>query len=339
MKKSHFGAALFAALCLILCSCAQTPDEYSASFFAMDTIMSISAYGGNAEEGVKSAVQRINELEKLLSVTDEKSDIYAVSHNGSTEVSKETAELIAFALDIAEKTDGALEPTIYPVLNAWGFTTNNKRVPTTEELNELLKKTDHTRVSVNGNTVNLDKDMMLDLGAVAKGYAGDETERILRENGVTSALINLGGNIQLIGSKPDGSDWRLGLKDPAGAGNVGVLTVSDCAVVTSGNYERSFTADDGTVYGHIIDPESGYPVDNGLLSVTVVAKEGKLCDALSTALFVMGADRALEFRRSNGGFDVILITDDGEILITDGIADKFTLDAEHSHLSVKAITE
>lgn len=339
MKKNYFGAALFAALCLILCSCTQTPDEYSANFFSMDTIMSISAYGGSAEEGVKAAVQRINELEKLLSVTDENSDIYAVSHNGSAEVSKETAELIAFALDIADKTDGALEPTIYPILNAWGFTANNKRVPSPEELNELLKKTDHTRVSVNGNTVNLDKDMMLDLGAVAKGYAGDETERMLRENDVTSALINLGGNIQLIGSKPDGSDWRLGLKDPAGAGNVGVLTVSDCAVVTSGNYERSFTAADGTVYGHIIDPESGYPVDNGLLSVTVVAKEGKLCDALSTALFVMGADKALNFWRSNGGFDVILITEDGEILITGGIADKFTLDEEHSRLLVKTVTE
>lgn len=339
MKKSYFCAALFAALCLILCSCAQTPDEYSANFFAMDTIMSISAYGGSAEDAVNSAVRRINTLEYLLSVTNENSEIHAVSHNGSAEVNKETAELIAFALDIAEKTDGALEPTIYPILNAWGFTTNNKRVPSPEELNELLKKTDHTRVSVSGNTVTLDKDMMLDLGAVAKGYAGDETERILRENGVTSALINLGGNIQLIGSKPDGSDWRIGLKDPTGSGNIGVLTLSDCAAVTSGNYERSFTAADGTVYGHIIDPESGYPVDNGLLSVTVVAKEGRLCDALSTALFVMGADKALDFWRGNGGFDVILITEDGDVLITGGIANKFTLDAGHDSLSVKVVTE
>lgn len=339
MRRFYLSAVLFAVLCSILCSCAHTPEEYSANFFVMDTFMSISACGGTAKEGVESAVQRINELEKLLSVTDENSDIYAVSHNGSAEVSAETAALITFALDIAEKTNGALEPTIYPVLNAWGFTTDNKRVPSPEELNELLKKIGHGRVSVNGNTVALGKDMMLDLGAVAKGYAADETERLLRENGVTSALINLGGNIQLIGSKADGSDWRIGLKDPAGAGNVGVLSVSDCAVVTSGNYERSFTADDGTVYGHIIDPESGYPVDNGLLSVTVIAHEGRLCDALSTALFVMGADRALEFWRENKNFDVILITDNAEVLITEGIADKFKLDGAHNDLTVKVVGE
>lgn len=325
-------------ICILLTACSySSSEEYSHDFFAMDTFMRITAYGGGAENGVKTAARRINELERLFSVTNENSELYSVNHNGSTYVSAETAELISFALDIADKTNGALDPTIYPVLSAWGFTTDNKRVPTAEELLALLENVDYSRVSVNGNTVSLGKDMMLDLGAVAKGYAADEAERILRENGVTSALIDLGGNIQLIGTKPDGSNWRLGIKDPTGAGNVGVLTVSDCAVVTSGNYERSFTAEDGTVYGHIIDPETGYPVDNGLLSVTIVADEGRLCDSLSTSLFVMGADKALDFWSNNKNFNVILITDNAELLITEGIAGKFQLDSSHENLTVKVI--
>jgi len=325
-------------VCIILTACSGSSlREYSYGFFAMDTYMNISAYGGDAEKGVREAAQRITELEKLLSVTDANSELYALNHNSSAAVSAETAEIISFALDIAEKTNGALDPTIYPVLSAWGFTTDNDRVPSEEELSVLLENIGYERVLVNGNTISLDENMMLDLGAVAKGWAGDETERILRENGVTSALIDLGGNIQLIGSKPDGSGWRLGLRDPESMGNVGVLTVSDCAVVTSGSYERCFTGDDGTVYGHIINPESGYPVDNGLLSVTIIAKEGKLCDSLSTALYVMGEDRAIEYWRENKSFDVILITENDEVLITEGIADKFLLDGAHGDLTVKVI--
>lgn len=326
--------------CLLLTACTGgAPEEYAQDFFAMDTFMSITAYGDGAEEGVKSAARRIAELERMLSVTDESSELSAINRGGTAEVSAETAELISFALDIAEKTGGALDPTIYPVLRAWGFTTGENRIPAPEELSALLEYVGHERVRVVGNTVTLGEDMMLDLGAVAKGYAGDETERILRENGVTSALINLGGNIQLVGSKPDGTDWRLGIKDPAGEGNVGVLTVSDCAVVTSGSYERCFTADDGMVYGHIIDPASGYPADNGLLSVTIIADEGRLCDALSTALFVMGEEKSLEFWRENKYFGIILITDNAEVLITEDIADKFKLDSAHGNLSVKIIRE
>lgn len=323
---------------LLLTACSGgAPEEYSCDFFAMDTLMSLTAYGKNAEKSVKAAAGRIAELTLMLSVTDENSELSAINRGGTAEVSAETAELISFALDIAAKTDGSLDPTIYPVLRAWGFTADENRVPAPEELSELLENVGHERVRVDGNTVTLGEGMMLDLGAVAKGYAGDETERILRENGVTSALINLGGNIQLIGTKPDGSDWRLGLKDPAGDGNIGVLTVSDCAVVTSGSYERCFTAEDGTVYGHIIDPESGLPVDNGLLSVTVIADEGKLCDALSTALFVMGEERALEFWRENKSFGAILITDNAEVIITDNISDRFALDSPRGAMTVRVI--
>ena len=299
----------------------------SRDFFAMNTYMSLEAYGDAAADALVQAEARIEELEGLWSVTDENSDIYAVNHSGgqSVSVSEDTAEIVSFAMEMAERTDGALEPTIYPVLTAWGFTTDEYRVPSPQEITGLLENVDYRKVSVSGNTIQLEPDMMLDLGAVGKGYASDEVAELLREKGVTSALLDLGGNIVAVGSKPDGSDWRLGVQSPFGDEMIGILTVSDCAVVTSGSYENYFTAEDGTVYGHIIDPGTGYPVNGDLASVTIVAEEGKLCDALSTALFVMGAEQAETYWRENGGFDMLLVTDDNEIILTEGIAEKFTL--------------
>lgn len=178
---------------------------------------------------------------------------------------------------------------------------------------------------------------MLDLGAVGKGYASDKVEELLRAEGVTSALLDLGGNIVMIGSRPDGSDWRLGLQSPFENDTVGVLTASDCAVVTSGNYENFFTADNGTIYGHIIDPATGYPVNNDLASVTIVAKDGKLCDALSTSLFVMGTDGAIEYWREHPTFEMILITQDHQVLVTEGLEGQFTLEEGHADLSLEVV--
>lgn len=249
----------------------QTPD--TRDFFTMNTYIRLEAYGDGAEEALALTQVRIEELERLWAVTDETSDIYAVNHSGGqpVSVSDDTAEVISFALEMAEKTGGALEPTIYPVLTAWGFTTDEHRVPSQTELTQLLASVDYRRVSIDGTTIQLEPDMMLDLGAVGKGYASDEVAEILRENGITSALLDLGGTIVMIGSRPDGSDWRLGLKDPFADGNIGVLEVFDCAVVTSGNYENYFTGEDGRVYGHIIDPRTGHPADNGLASVTIIS--------------------------------------------------------------------
>lgn len=303
-------------------------EQAEQSFYAMNTFMSVSAYGENADEAVEQVKHRIMELENMWSVTDENSEIYAVNHKNFGTVSTETSELVSFALDIADKSGGALDPTIYPVLTAWGFTTGENRVPSGDELSELLKAVDYRAVKIVDNVITLEDGMMLDLGAVAKGEASDEAARILRENGIASALINLGGNVMTVGSKTDGSGWRIGVKDPLGEGNIGVLTLSDCAVVTSGSYERYFIAEDGTVYGHIIDPESGYPVDNELLSSTIISPNGRLCDALSTAVFVMGTKRAEELWRnwdSAGSFDMLLITKNGEVIITEGAAERFTL--------------
>lgn len=343
-QKGGIFSCIFACLtavilCLTACSSTNRQAQKQESFFAMDTYITFTAYGKNAESALSQAKDRITALERLWSVTDEKSEIYAVNHAGGqpVTVTGETTKVLSFALDMADKTGGALEPTIYPVLTAWGFTTGRNRIPSDEEIRELLNQVGYDKVIQRENTVQLPDGMMLDLGAVGKGCAGDVAAGLLRENGITSALLDIGGNIQAIGAKPDGSGWRLGIRDPFGEGSVGVLTVRDMAVVTSGSYERYFIGEDGKQYGHIINPSTGYPAESGLMSVSVIAKEGRLCDALSTSLFVMGLDKATEYWRQNGGFDMILITENGEIHLTEGIRERFVLNSYHSNMKVNII--
>lgn len=313
--------------------------EATMEVFAMDTYITMTAYGRNTETALLEAEDRLIELEQLWSVTDPDSEIYAINHSDGQPVgvSEETARLLSFALQMAEKTDGALEPTIYPVLTAWGFTTEENRVPSDTKITELLKNVGYERIRMEDMTVQLDNGMMLDLGSVGKGYAGDLVAQLLKEHGITSALLDLGGNIQAVGTKLDDSPWRLGLRDPFSDGTLGVLEISNQAVVTSGNYERYFIGEDGKQYGHIIDPATGYPAESDLASATVIAEEGRLCDALSTSLFVMGLDRATEYWKQHRDFDMILITEDGEIYLTEGIMDAFALDSYHSNMKVNVM--
>lgn len=315
----------------VLTGCSAPAEEMQQpverSLFAMNTYMTFTAYGEDAQAALQEAEECIQQVEGLWSVTDEDSEIYQANHSGGqpVTVSEETAEIISFALEMAQRTGGALDPTIYPVLTAWGFTTDSKQVPSQQRITRLLEQVGYDRIRLNGTELTVPDGMELDLGAVGKGYTADLVTEILRRHGVTSALISLGGNIQSIGSRPDGSDWRLGIRAPWESGNLGVLTVSDAAVVTSGGYENYFDDEQGNIYWHILDPSTGYPADSGLQSVTIVGREGKMCDALSTALFVMGAQSAEQYWRENGGFEMLLVTDSGEILITEGIAENFTL--------------
>ena len=315
----------------ILTGCSAPAEEMQQpverSLFAMNTYMTFTAYGEDAQAALQEAEECIQQVEGLWSVTDKDSEIYQANHSGGqpVTVSEETAEIISFALEMAQRTGGALDPTIYPVLTAWGFTTDSKQVPSQQQIAQLLEQVGYDRIQLNGTELTVPDGMELDLGAVGKGYTADLVTEILRRHGVTSALISLGGNIQAIGSRPDGSDWRLGIRAPWESGNLGVLTVSDAAVVTSGGYENYFDDEQGNIYWHILDPSTGYPADSGLQSVTIVGREGKMCDALSTALFVMGAQSAEQYWRENGGFEMLLVTDSGEILITEGIAENFTL--------------
>ncbi|MBQ1270269.1 MAG: FAD:protein FMN transferase [Clostridia bacterium] len=293
----------------------------------MDTVMTMRLYGGS-EELIKSLEGRIKELEGLFSVTDTGSEIYELNHTGSAELSDDTIDLVTRGLELSEATGGALDLTVYPMVRAWGFTTGEYRVPDEDELRELLQKCDHEKINISGSTASIGEGMELDLGAVAKGYTADVLTAMVKEAGVKSALLDLGGNISLIGEKPGGGSWGVGVRDPFSEENIGVLRLVDCMAVTSGSYERNFEQN-GKVYHHIIDPDSGMPADSGLASVTIIGEEGTLCDGLSTALFVMGLEDGLDLWRRTDDFEAVFVTDDGEIFITEGLEGSF--ESEHSY--------
>lgn len=294
--------------------------------FAMDTFMSLKAYGDNADEALDDAVERVYSLEETLSVTAENSDIWRIDHASgkATEVSDDTITILKKAEEISEETSGALNICLYPVLSAWGFTTGEYRIPSDEELDGLLKNTDSSRLSVSGNTVTLPEDYQIDLGALAKGYTSDTIVEVMREHGVDSAIVSLGGNVQALGKKPDGSLWKVAVRDPfAPDTDMCVVEVGEKAVITSGNYERFFTGDDGKNYWHIMDGKDGHPADNGVVSVTIIGDSGLECDALSTALFVKGYPEACDVWRNDPDFDMILVTDDKKIYYTEGLEGSF----------------
>lgn len=351
----------------------EAEDFETAEFFAMDTYFTLKVYGAGADRAIGDCKAKVEELEGLLSVTKEDSDIWRINHDKNAIINKETYDLISDAVSYGEWTDGALDITIYPVLREWGFTTGEYRIPEANRLRELLEYVDYrnvgtrvqtstwtdkqtdaqvnmqknteenTQVDVQSQTVQSDPEtkidgesevlytvtvpdqVEIDLGAVAKGYTGDSLIRILRQQGVTSAILDLGGNVQTLGAKPDGSPWRIGVRDPYDSdAQLGTLEISDKCVITSGSYERFFIGKDGKRYWHILDPTDGCPADKGLVSVTVVGDKGEECDALSTALFVMGKEKAVEFWRQQGGFDMILMTEQGQLYMTEGLEDCFS---------------
>ncbi len=328
-RRSRLRAAVCVLGLLLLASCGKRseavpsgPEEARLDFFCMDTYMSLRAWGADWDT-LQGAKKEAEGLEALLSVTDEQSEIARLNETGRETLSPETAAVLARALELCRETEGALDVSVYPIVRVWGFTTGQYRVPERSELDALLEKVDYTKIELEGQDAALPAGMALDLGGIAKGWAGDRMAEALRASGVQSALLDLGGNIQTVGRKPDGSLWRIAVKDPAGTGTLGVLSVADSAVVTSGGYERFFTGEDGAVYWHIMDPETGSSARSGLISVTVTGPEGARCDALSTALFVMGEARAEDFWRAKKDFGMILVTEKGKVLCTPDLADAF----------------
>ena len=310
---------------LLLSACDAKPVRQQ--FFAMDTLMSITAYGKDAGEAVTAATARVNQLEGLLSRTRTSSDVTALylAAPEAVPVSENTLQVLALAQEWHAKTDGAFDVTIAPVTTAWGFGGGGEyQVPSPKKLKELLTMVDGSSLILTDTTAALPaKGMEIDLGGIAKGYAGAQAEQVLRRYGIQSALLDLGRNITVIGTKPDGKPWRIAVQDPANPdGTVGVLSLQDCSAVTSGGYQRYFEQD-GVVYHHIIDPRTGYPADSGLISATVVCADSTLADLLSTAVFVLGEDAALNLWRTEGGFDLILITDDGRMVVTGGLSELF----------------
>lgn len=328
MRKIKYCAFLLPALVLLvlLSSCGQKVPEASSQIFAMDTVMDFYAVGEGADGVLTEAAREINRLEALLSRTRAGSDIYTLNEAGSAEVSEETAALLERAIACCQLTGGAFDITIEPLVTAWGIHTDSPRVLSGDEIAALLALVGTEHIHIDGSTVTLDEGCRIDLGAIAKGYASDVVAQLYRESGVGGGWVSLGGNVYAHGTKPDGTFWSVAIRDPNDTtATAALLELSNEFAVTSGGYQRYFTAGDGTVYQHIIDPATGAPARSDLLSVTIVGTSGTTADAYSTALYVMGEAGAISFWRAHQTeFDMVLVTTDGRLLYTPGLSGRIT---------------
>lgn len=300
-------------------------------FFAMDTYMEITAYGRESERAVEEAVREVQRLDELWSTGAASSEVSRINASGGGELSEDTVRLLERAQDICRETGGLFDFTVYPLMRLWGFPTQEYHVPTEEELEEVLPLVDASRVCLDGAEVSLGEGQQIDLGGIAKGYTSARIMDIFRADGIASGMVSLGGNVQVIGRKTDGSRWQVGIQDPDSAqGEVlAVVEAEDQAVITSGGYERYFE-EDGNTYIHILDPRTGYPADGNLKSVTVVSADGTLADALSTSLYIMGYEQAVRFWRSHRTeFDMVLVTEEGELCVTKGLESRIRSNREY----------
>lgn len=299
-------------------------EKQEKTVYAMDTVMTLTVYpeqnGEDLSPVLDAAESEIRRLDALLSIANEQGDIYRLNHDGSASVTQETGLLVQRALSIAADTDGAFDPTVYPLMELWGFPTEQYRVPTQEALDTAEAAVGYDRVTVTHTdsdwNITLPEQGGLDLGGIAKGYTAHEVVEVLERQKVNAGILSLGGNVATLGRKPDGSCWKVAVENPDKSGDyLGTMELDGgMFAITSGAYERYFEQD-GVRYHHILDPHTGYPADTGLLSVTVVSSDGTLADALSTALFVMGRDKAQNYwRQHSGEFDMILF--DGTTLYT-----------------------
>ena len=309
-------------------SASRAAEAAREEFFAMDTKMTVKVYGEGAPEAAREAKERLLALDALWSATREGSDIARLNGGAGEAIalSPKTMRLLRMSEEVREETKGALDVTLAPLLQLWGFTGGVHRVPTAEEIEAARALTGAGKLKLDeaAGTARVEKGSSVELGAVAKGYAGELVAAELKSRGVRSALLDLGGNIETIGAREDGTPWRVGLRNPFGGALLGTVEVADAAVVTSAIDQRFFTDEAGNRYWHILDPATGKPAASGLASATVVASSGGRADALSTALFVMGADRAATFWRERQDFEMVLVGMDGHVRITEGLLDRFS---------------
>lgn len=276
--------------------------------------------------------QELIDIEKKMSFYLESSDVSKINRSSAKQpisVSKETMDVIKYSLKYCNLTDGAFDITIAPIISEWGIFSESEKIPDKNRISELLKLkgSDNIIIDEKNCTVSMKKDgQKIDLGGIAKEYASDKAIEIYKNNNVKSAMINIGGNVSLLGNKEDGSMWTVGIQSPymQRENILGAVKCSDTSIVTSGNYVRYFTKGNKK-YGHIIDPETGNPADESFISVTVICNKAVKADALSTAFFIMGQDKALDYVRKIDDIDVILVTDNNNIFLSKNIKERFYL--------------
>lgn len=296
------------------------------TFFIFDTVVTIKIYDSRATaNNFKELEALMKDIDRKISRTNEDSEIHKVNAQAGiapVEVSPDTFGLVQLAVDYARKTDGLLDPSIGPLVSLWNIGHEGAHVPPAADIEAARKLTDYRRIELNPEKHEIylrDKGMQLDLGSYGKGYAADAIYDYLAEQGFSSAIIDLGGNIFAMGSKPGGSTWNIGIQDPSQErGNpIGTVRVEDKTVVTAGIYERFFV-EDGKLYQHIIDPRSGYPVDNNISSVTIVTDRSIDADTMDTSLLIMGIEDGLKFAENTPNTEVLFITKDKKLHASPG---------------------
>ncbi len=321
---TKFPRFLIAILCsmtmiLLLGGCARQKEPLSTTGFYFDTVITITLYDPCDQELLDHCMELAGYYENLFSTRIDGSDIWRINHsNGSyVKVSGETLSLLSTAISYAALSDGTVDPAIGTLSSLWNFGSDNQQiVPSGEAINEALLHTGYSLIEIKDDCVRLsDPDASIDLGFIAKGYIGDRIRDYLLSEGVTSAAINLGGNVIVLGQKPDHTPFKIGIQkpfEPSGTSAL-VLELSDKSVVSSGNYERYFIQD-GTLYHHILSPQTGYPANSGLSQVTIISGQSVDGDALSTLCFILGYEKAVQLLKDYPDIQAVFITTDGQIL-------------------------
>lgn len=342
MKKISMICVISAILALLMASC-KIPAQRNPAFgdpvetddFLMGTVITQRVYGENAESAAAEVVERIKEIELKMTINQPGGEINKLNEMSGREavkLSEDSFFVLERAIRFSELSQGAFDVTVGPLVKAWGIYTEDPRIPTENELLSLKKLVDYRKVGLDSEDLNAKlriEGQIVDLGGIAKGYAGDEAIGIYQKHGIKSAFVNLGGNIVTHGTKPDGSPWRIGVQNPRAASGiyVGIIEVQDKAIVSSGDYERYFEKD-GVRYHHIVDPRTGHPADSGLIGTTIVADFSIDADALSTAVFVLGLEKGRELIETLDGVEAVFITKDKKVYTTSGLEKAFTFKDE-----------
>lgn len=311
----------------------KSPYE-EASTFAMGTYVTQRIYCtlDDPEQVTVDAYGKIKDLENKISWRIEGSDIYKANNNMYCIPSQETRDLVMLCLEIAEKSNGAFDPTVLPLIKLWGFDSDLQSVPEEKERKKTLELVNYKNISYNMNTSELTilkEGTQLDLGAIGKGAACDEAVKVYRTSGINGAVVAVGGSVGTFGTKPDGSLWEIGVRDPRGKSSsdmLGTLSVGECFISTSGDYEKFFVAA-SNYYHHILDPRTGTPANSRIISATVVSDNGAAGDAIATACVVLGRADALKLAEETG-VELVLVDDDKKVYVTSGLTSSFTLTAD-----------
>lgn len=305
----------------------------------MGTAIKVTLYDGGSEKILDKVFDKIVELENLVSINKSNTEIDNLNKNSgikAVKLSEDSFNIVKKGLEYSKLSNGDYDITIGPLVKLWSIGLPEAKVPTKKEISQAIKSIDYSNVYIDENNREVflkEKGMMLDLGSIAKGYAADEIAKILKEEGVNSAIIDLGGNIYALGYKKENNKWKIGIQDPfTDRGNaIGTVTVANKSVVTSGIYER-YIEKDGKKYHHILNPKTGYPYETNIAGVSIISDKSIDGDALSTLVFTKGIDKGIEFVNKIDGVDAVFITNDKKVYVTDGIKEDFKIINENYKL-------